>query len=134
MLLNDLRQKLGAHIIFLQNDVGIIATHVACHGSAILNVYPILFADYRQTQQFASAVPFLVPMLSEGALENAVLSAECLHSTADLFPLHTANYLISSYCLTFIGEALQQLALSCNHLQAFHCRLRMVDICLMKAK
>lgn len=51
-------------------------------------------------------------MLAEGALENAVLSAECLHSTAELFPLHTANYLISSYCLTFIGEALQQIALS----------------------
>ena len=51
------------------------------------------------------AVPVFVPMLCEAPLELAVLSAECLHSTADLFSLHTAYYLISSYSLTFIGRS-----------------------------
>ena len=66
----------------------------------------VLFADYRQTQQFAMAAPLFVPLLHEGPMQLAVLSAECLHCTAGLFPQQTGHYLISGYSLTPISKSL----------------------------
>ena len=68
------------------------------------------FADYRQTQQFAAAVPLLAPLLLENPTEHAVLPAECLHCIAELYPLKAGFYLISSEILTPIGEAMHKQA------------------------